>query len=90
MWQKSESLENDEHLLMFVGGVPEDKKPLLPIKIETIEDMFNRVAPEMDGEDALQVKTLIRRILYDPAMRPSAMTLLDDPWFQQIYAGVVD
>jgi serine/threonine protein kinase len=39
----------------------------------------------MDSEEVKAVEVLLRRILqYDPAKRPSAASLLKDPWFEGI------
>ncbi|KAK5635845.1 hypothetical protein RRF57_011557 [Xylaria bambusicola] len=47
-----------------------------------IEKAFDATHPDVDEHEATQIKSLIRRILqYDPAKRPSAEGILEDPWF---------
>ena len=54
----------------------------------SMEESFDQAGPDLDQEEACQVKALIRRILqYDPAMRPSAAEILLDPWFCEIESG---
>lgn len=51
----------------------------------SMEDYFDEAQPDINVEEAYQVKTLIRRVLqYDPAKRPSPAELLLDPWFRAI------
>ncbi|KAK8102103.1 serine protein kinase [Apiospora sp. TS-2023a] len=64
-----------------IGGIPEGGEPLM-VEMQSMEEMFDEAKPDLDAEEAVKVKILIRRILqYDPAQRPSAAELLRDPWF---------
>ncbi|KAI1320142.1 serine protein kinase [Xylariaceae sp. FL0255] len=64
-----------------IGGIPEGEEPYM-IEQVSMEEMFDRAKPEIEEAEADEVKSLIRRILqYDPAQRPSAAEILQDPWF---------
>ncbi|KAK7972538.1 kinase-like protein [Apiospora saccharicola] len=64
-----------------LGGIPEGGEPLM-LEQQSMEELFDAEEPDLDKEEAVQVKALIRRILqYDPAQRPSVEELLRDPWF---------
>ncbi|KAI0104624.1 serine protein kinase [Nemania sp. FL0031] len=64
-----------------IGGVPDGEEPLM-LDEPSMEVMFDQAAPDLQEEEASQVKVLVRRILqYDPARRLSAAELLRDPWF---------
>ncbi|OAQ94030.1 serine protein kinase [Purpureocillium lilacinum] len=70
-----------------LGGVAEGEEPLM-LEQPSMEEVFDRAAPELDEEEANVVKKLIRRILqYDPSNRPSPAELLSDPWFAGIDVG---
>ncbi len=70
-----------------IGGVAEGDEPLM-LEQTSMEEFFDQAGPDLDGEEARKVKALIRRILrYDPAQRPSAAEILDDPWFREIEVG---
>ncbi|KAG7101434.1 hypothetical protein HYQ44_019095 [Verticillium longisporum] len=67
-----------------LGGVPQGEQPLL-LQQTSMEDLFDQAGPEIDEEEARQVKALIRRILqYDPTKRPSPTEILEDPWMREI------
>ncbi|KAH7311623.1 putative serine protein kinase [Stachybotrys elegans] len=67
-----------------IGGIGTDGKPLM-LKQFTMEELFDQAAPDIDEEEAVEIKQLIRRILtYDPVNRPTATEILSDPWFQKI------
>lgn len=54
------------------------------IQQTSMEELFDQAEPDIDEEEGLQVKKLIRWILqYDPAKRPSATDILLDPWFRE-------
>ncbi len=75
---------NRELYNIYIGGVQEGEKPLLLPIYHSMEEMFDKEAPEMSEDEASQVKALVRRVLqYDPEKRPSAAELLDDPWFKE-------
>lgn len=64
-----------------LGGVPDGGEPLAPDET-TMEAPFDLENPDVDKEEAREIKTLVRRILqYDPEKRPSARDILSDPWF---------
>ena len=66
-----------------LGGVAEGEEPLV-LDEETMEEAFDRAGPELDVEEAVKVKALIRRVLqYHPEKRPSPADLLRDPWFEE-------
>lgn len=54
--------------------------------IPPLEVQFNEEKPDdIDEDEAAVITSLIRRILkYDPAERPSAAELLQDPWFEGV------
>lgn len=64
---------------MIVDG---SKEELFPI--ESIETAFVLNKPtEVDDEEGYVILNLLRYILkYDPAKRPSAVEILDHPWFK--------
>lgn len=67
-----------------LGGVKPGEEPLM-LDEYSMEDLFDEAEPELDENEALQVKSLIRWILqYDPSKRPSPTEILLDPWFRQI------
>ena len=52
------------------------------VKERSMEELFDEASPDLEEEEALRVKVLIRRILqYDPAERPLPTEILRDPWF---------
>lgn len=55
----------------------------LVIPLNSMEDMFDKAAPEVAcSSEAQQIKQLVRRILqYDPAQRPTMADILQDEWF---------
>ncbi|KIH94878.1 non-specific serine/threonineeeee protein kinase [Sporothrix brasiliensis 5110] len=58
---------------------PEDAHP---DELQTMEQLFDRLAPDVSDEEARATKRLVRRILQcDPAQRPTAAEILQDPWF---------
>ncbi|GAW24788.1 hypothetical protein ANO14919_143820 [Xylariales sp. No.14919] len=64
-----------------VGGVREGEEPLM-FEQESMEELFDQANPDIDEEEASEIKSLIRRILqYDPADRPTPAEILQDPWF---------
>ncbi|KAI0403509.1 putative serine protein kinase [Xylaria palmicola] len=64
-----------------LGGVREGEEPLM-FEQKSMEVAFDEAQPELEEEEARAIKMLIRRILqYDPAKRPSAAEVLQDPWF---------
>lgn len=66
----------------YLGGVP-GGEPLSPDET-TVEELFDQENPDVDEEEAREIKTLVRGILqYDPEKRPSARDILSDPWFLQ-------
>ncbi|KAI1272000.1 serine protein kinase [Xylaria sp. FL0933] len=69
----------------LLGGVKEGEEPLMLKSLPSLEEDFDaKTHPDMDKDEASQIKSLIRRILqYDPAKRPSAAELLQDPWFRE-------
>jgi len=70
-----------------LGGVAEGAEPLM-VEQTSMEELFDQAGPDLDEEEARDVKALIRRILqYDPAKRPSAAEILSDPWFCEIEVG---
>ena len=67
-----------------LGGVEKGEEPLMLEQI-SMEELFDEAGPDLDQNEAHQVKALIRRILqYDPAKRPSPKEILLDPWFCEI------
>ena len=51
----------------------------------SMEELFDEAGPDLDQNEAHQVKALIRRIMqYDPAKRPSPREILLDQWFCEI------
>jgi serine/threonine protein kinase len=50
----------------------------------SLEERFDHGKPaDVSDDDAKMVKALLRRILqYDPAKRPTASEILQDPWFE--------
>lgn len=51
----------------------------------SMEELFDRSEPDLDDEEAYEVKALIRLILqYDPTKRPSPAQILSNPWFRKI------
>ncbi|KGO78238.1 hypothetical protein PITC_036060 [Penicillium italicum] len=67
-----------------LGGVPFGEEPLL-LEQTSMEECFDRAGPDLDKEEAIKVKALIRWILqYDPTKRPSPAKILSDPWFCEI------
>jgi serine/threonine protein kinase len=62
---------------------PDYLPELMGGKMELVEDLFIELKPKsFSSEEATLVKALIRRTLqYDPAKRPTASELLQDPWF---------
>ncbi|KAM0425741.1 hypothetical protein ACHAPT_008989 [Fusarium lateritium] len=70
-----------------LGGVAEGGEPLMVEQL-SMEELFDQAGPDLDEEEATQVKSLIRRILqYDPVKRPSPAEILQDPWFSENEAG---
>ncbi|UNI23978.1 Non-specific serine/threonine protein kinase [Purpureocillium takamizusanense] len=69
-----------------LGGVAEGEEPwMMEEEQPSMEEAFDKAAPELDEEEASVVKKLIRRILqYDVSKRPSPAELLSDPWFAGI------
>jgi len=52
------------------------------IEKTTMEEAFDNASPEIEPEEADNVKALIRRVLqYDVEKRPSPEEILRDPWF---------
>ncbi|PKY08935.1 serine protein kinase [Aspergillus campestris IBT 28561] len=67
-----------------LGGATPGEEPLM-VEESSMEELFDQAGPDLDDEEARQVKALIRWILqYDPAKRPSPAEILSDPWFRQI------
>jgi non-specific serine/threonine protein kinase len=65
-----------------LGGIKEGQEPLL-VEDFTMEQLFDQTRPDVDEDEAQQIKTLIRRIMqYDPTKRPLPFEILDDPWFK--------
>lgn len=66
----------------FLEEVPEGTD-LLSVKGVPLEQFFDNEKPtDMTDNEAKAVKSLLRRILqYDPAKRPMADEILQDPWF---------
>ncbi|KAI0904552.1 serine protein kinase [Ustulina deusta] len=65
----------------LIEGVADEKEPIIP-QPTSMEKLFDEAYPDLNENEADQVKSLIRRILqYDPANRPSATEILQDPWF---------
>lgn len=61
------------------GGEP------LVVEQTSMEELFDRAGPDLEGEEAHNVKALVRSILqYDPAERPSPTEILANPWFRKI------
>ncbi|KAL2698968.1 hypothetical protein AAEP93_010356 [Penicillium crustosum] len=61
-----------------LGGVAPGKEPLM-LEQESMEESFDRAAPDLGEEEARKVKALIRWILqYEPAKRPSAAEILSE------------
>ncbi|KAI3328882.1 serine protein kinase [Xylariaceae sp. AK1471] len=82
-WKRSSLYFTPERELYncLLGGVPDGEEPLM-LEQFSMEDLFDRAAPDLDEEEARKVKALIRRILqYDPEKRPSPTEILRDPWF---------
>lgn len=51
----------------------------------SMEELFDQAGPDIDEDEAREVKALIRWILqYDPAERPSPAEILSHPWFRKI------
>ena len=47
-----------------------------------MEELFDEAGLDLEEEEAIRVKVLIRQILrYDPAERPLPTKILRDPWF---------
>ncbi|KAK9769112.1 putative Serine protein kinase [Seiridium cardinale] len=66
-----------------LGGVAEGAEPLM-VEQMSMEELFDEAAPDLEEQEAYQVKTLIRWILqYDPAERPTPSEVLLHPWFSQ-------
>ncbi|KAF2963603.1 hypothetical protein GQX73_g9961 [Xylaria multiplex] len=66
-----------------VGGVKEGAEPLV-LEQYSVEEYFDQAKPDVDDEEATEIKFLIRRILqYDPTKRPSSAEILQDPWFRR-------
>lgn len=67
-----------------IGGVAEGEEPVKG-ELLSMEEAFDAASPDLDEEEAREVKALIRRILqYDPAKRPSPEEILSDPWILRI------
>ncbi|KAI1423488.1 serine protein kinase [Xylaria sp. FL1777] len=65
------------------GGTKEGQEPLV-LEKRSMEDLFDQAQPDLDEDEANQIKSLIRSILqYDPAERPSAVEILQHPWFSR-------
>ncbi|KAK3372150.1 serine protein kinase [Podospora didyma] len=63
------------------GGMPEGEEPYIREQT-SMEEMFDKAAPDLDEDEARKVKALIRRTLqYDPVKRPLPAEILLDPWF---------
>lgn len=89
-WKTSSLYFTPEKALFNValGGVADGKEPLM-LEQESMEEVFDKAAPEIDEEESRKVKTLIRRILqYEPSKRPSPTEILRDPWFVGIAVDV--
>ncbi|KAI2615149.1 serine protein kinase [Hypoxylon sp. NC1633] len=66
-----------------LGGVVEGAEPLMVEQL-SMEELFDQAGPDLEEQEAHQVKTLIRWILqYDPAERPTPAEVLLHPWFAQ-------
>ncbi|BDD61501.1 hypothetical protein MAP00_006543 [Monascus purpureus] len=67
-----------------LGGVAPEEEPLM-VEQTSMEELFDRSEPDLDDEEAYEVKALIRLILqYDPTKRPSPAQILSNPWFWKI------
>ncbi|OAR00504.1 hypothetical protein LLEC1_03037 [Akanthomyces lecanii] len=63
----------------MLGGVPEDGDPLM-LPRPTMEEAFDKAEPELDTDEGVKVKELIRWILqYEPAARPTTAEILQHP-----------
>ncbi|KAL4877801.1 kinase-like domain-containing protein [Aspergillus karnatakaensis] len=85
-WKNSSNHFTPERKLFNyrLGGVAPGKEPLM-LEPASMEQSFDEAEPEMDEEEASEVKALIRWILqYDPAKRPSPAEILSHPWFCKI------
>jgi non-specific serine/threonine protein kinase len=83
LWETSSLYYTPERKLYNcgIGGVPEGQEPLMLERL-LMEEAFDQTEPELDREEAEKVKKIIRRILhYDPSKGPSAVEILQDPWF---------
>ncbi|KAL2757766.1 hypothetical protein ACRALDRAFT_1061073 [Sodiomyces alcalophilus JCM 7366] len=67
-----------------LGGVVEGGEPLV-VEQTSMEELFDRAGPDLEREEAHNIKALVRSILqYDPAERPSPTEILANPWFRKI------
>ncbi|KAI9147429.1 serine protein kinase [Paramyrothecium foliicola] len=85
-WKRSSLYFTPERQLYncHLGGVQEGDQPLM-LEQKSMEDLFDEAKPDLDEEEGLQVKQLIRGILqYDPTKRPAPQELLSHPWFTAI------
>ncbi|ROT41181.1 serine protein kinase [Sodiomyces alkalinus F11] len=97
-WAPGSEYEDDDHLLSLTarlgplpdelfhtwGVVVEGGEPLV-VEQTSMEELFDRAGPDLEGEEAHNVKALVRSMLqYDPAERPSPTEILANPWFRKI------
>jgi serine/threonine protein kinase len=81
-WKRSSLYFTPERRVynLHLGGVREGEEPIE--EIEPMEELFDKIRPDLDKEESRKVKALIRKILqYNPAARPSAAEILGDKWF---------
>ncbi|TGJ82339.1 hypothetical protein E0Z10_g6416 [Xylaria hypoxylon] len=84
-WENSSFYFTPERKLYncALGDAKERVEPLM-LPQQSMEELFDEAKPDIDEEEASEIKLLIRRILqYDPANRPSAAEILEDPWFRR-------
>ncbi|KAJ4308043.1 hypothetical protein N0V84_012332 [Fusarium piperis] len=66
-----------------LGGVKEGEEPLM-VDDFSMEQLFDQARPDVDENEARQIKMLIREILqYDPTKRPLPSEILDNLWFKE-------
>ncbi|KAI0965912.1 serine protein kinase [Xylaria arbuscula] len=90
-WYPAQEYQDDDLLIGFtstLGPLPDELyKCGVPLMLKelSMEEIFDEAKPEIAEDEAKAVKLLIRRILqYDPAKRPSAAEILQDPWFSRV------
>ena len=82
-WARSSSYFTSERVQYSSIDLDEEDNPILDGADDTMEKLFDKFKPASRSvEEDMLIKALVRRTLqYDPAKRPTASELLQDPWF---------